>query len=196
MILQLKWRVYLPMRCFRYWIRSCPSPATETSKLCVKSSGPNWSPYWERASCHRVRSSEKIDKYIFGRKVIHVETNHKPLEDIFKKSLYDVPARLQRILLRSQRYNLEVTYKKGPLMYMADTLSRAFLDESMASEEVTSLELADHTENHQLDYRGCYPDFNATILKLTTGKALSCAWLIPWAAHSLMSPWRQRKWRP
>ena len=64
--------------------------------------------------------------------------------------MYDAPARLQRMLLRLQRYNLEVDYRKGPLMYIADTLSRAFLDESMASEELTSLELTDQTENHQL----------------------------------------------
>ena len=92
-------------------------------------------------------SSEKFDKYIFRRKIIYVETDHKPLEDIFKKSLYDAPARLQRMLLRLQRYNIEVSYKKGPLMYIADTLSRAFLDESMASEEVTYLELSDYTDN-------------------------------------------------
>ena len=36
-----------------------------------------------------------FDKYIFGRDVIH-----KPLEEIFKKSLCDAPARLLRMLLR------------------------------------------------------------------------------------------------
>lgn len=90
---------------------------------------------------------EKFDKYIFGRDVVHVETDHKPLEEIFKKSLCDAPARLQRMLLRLQRYNLEVKYKKGPLMFIADTLSRAYLRETVPSEEVKSLELVDHTEN-------------------------------------------------
>ncbi|KAL9975311.1 hypothetical protein ACROYT_G012464 [Oculina patagonica] len=87
-----------------------------------------------------------IDKYIFGRDVVHVETDHKPLEEIFKKSLCDAPARLQRMLLRLQRYNLDVKYKKGPLMYIADTLSRAYLDETVSCEEVKSLELVDHLE--------------------------------------------------
>ena len=77
-----------------------------------------------------VFACEKFDKYIFGRDVIHTETDHKPLEEIFKKSLCDAPARLQRMLLRLQRYNLDVKYKKGPLMYIADTLSRAYLDET------------------------------------------------------------------
>ena len=34
-----------------------------------------------------VFACDKFDKYIFGRDVIHVETNHKPLEEIFKKIL-------------------------------------------------------------------------------------------------------------
>ena len=76
---------------------------------------------------------EKFDKYIFGRDVVHVETGHKPLEEMFKKSLCDAPARLQRMLLRLQRYNLEVRYERGPLMYIADTLSRAYLKETLPS---------------------------------------------------------------
>ena len=60
-----------------------------------------------------VFACEKFDVYIFGRDVVHVETDHKPLE----KSLCDAPARLQRMLLRLQRYNLEVKYKKGSLMF-------------------------------------------------------------------------------
>jgi len=93
-----------------------------------------------------VFACEKFDKYIFGRDVIHTETDHKPLEEIFKKSLCDAPARLQRMLLRLQRYNLDVKYKKGPLMYIADTLSYAYLDETVSCEEVKSLELVDHLE--------------------------------------------------
>ena len=46
-----------------------------------------------------VFACEKFDDYIFGRDVVHVETDHKPLEEIFKKSLCDAPARLQRMLL-------------------------------------------------------------------------------------------------
>jgi len=45
------------------------------------------------------------------------------------------------MLLRLQRYNLDVKYKKGPLMYIADTLSCAYLDEMVSCEEVKSLEL-------------------------------------------------------
>ena len=41
---------------------------------------------------------EKFHTYLYGRKVI-VETDHKPLETIFKKSLNSAPPRLQGMLL-------------------------------------------------------------------------------------------------
>jgi len=45
-----------------------------------------------------VFACEKFGKYVFGRDVVHVETDHNPLKKIFKKSLCDAPARLQRML--------------------------------------------------------------------------------------------------
>jgi len=51
------------------------------------------------------------------------------------------------MLLRLQSYNLEVSYKKGPLMFIAVTFSRAYLRETLPSEDVNSLEFADHTQN-------------------------------------------------
>ena len=83
----------------------------------------------------------KFDKYIFGRGVVHVEPDHKPLEEIFIESICGAPARLQRMLLRLERYNLHVRYKRGPLMLIAHTLSRSYLKETLTSEEVKSLEL-------------------------------------------------------
>ena len=71
---------------------------------------------------------ERFESYLYGRKVI-VESDHKPLESILK-SLLSVPKRLQRMMLRLQKFELEVVYKKGPLMFMADTLSRATLEQS------------------------------------------------------------------
>ena len=43
---------------------------------------------------------EKFDKYIFGRDIVNVETDHKPLEEIFEKSLCNALSRLKRLLLR------------------------------------------------------------------------------------------------
>lgn len=72
---------------------------------------------------------EKFHQYIFGRSVT-VESDHKPLQSIFKKSLHQAPARLQRLLLSLQKYDLNVIFKPGKTMFLADTLSRAFLPET------------------------------------------------------------------
>ncbi|XP_033747087.1 uncharacterized protein K02A2.6-like [Pecten maximus] len=68
----------------------------------------------------------KFEQYTYGNKVI-VESDHKPLEIIHKKNLFSTPKRLQRMLLNLQRFDYTIIYKKGTHMYMADTLSRAFL---------------------------------------------------------------------
>ena len=60
---------------------------------------------------------------------MHVQSDHKPLEAIFVKPLTAAPKRLQGMLLRLQKFNLKVRYKKGTEMFIADTLSRAPLPE-------------------------------------------------------------------
>ena len=70
-----------------------------------------------------VYACEKFDQYILGQDVITVETDHKPLIPIFKKPLLSAPKRLQRMLLRLQKYNLHVTYLLGKHIYIADMLS-------------------------------------------------------------------------
>ncbi len=74
----------------------------------------------------------RFEQYVYGRPV-HVETDHKPLESIFKKSLISAPKRLQRMLLRLQKFDLFVSYKKGSEMVLADTLSRAYRKRTCAS---------------------------------------------------------------
>ena len=69
---------------------------------------------------------EKFESYLYGRK-FKVETDHKPLESILKNSLLSAPKRLQRMMLRLQNFDFEVEYKKGTLLHLADTLSRAYL---------------------------------------------------------------------
>ena len=69
---------------------------------------------------------EKFETFLYGRKVL-VKSDHKPMEAIFKKRLLNAPKRLQRMLLRLQRYEFEVSYKKGTSLLMADPLSRAYL---------------------------------------------------------------------
>ena len=73
-----------------------------------------------------VHSCKKFHHYIFGRPV-KVESDHKPLQSIFKKPLLAAPMRLQTMLLRLQPYDLEVQYKCGTDIPIGDTLSRANL---------------------------------------------------------------------
>ncbi|VDI47523.1 Hypothetical predicted protein [Mytilus galloprovincialis] len=72
---------------------------------------------------------ERFHQYTYGR-IVNVDSDHKPLESIVKKSLLAAPRRLQRMLLRIQQYNYNIRYKPGSTMYIADTLSRAYLKET------------------------------------------------------------------
>ena len=60
-----------------------------------------------------VFACEKFDQYISGRSDVVVQSDHKPLETIFKKPIHSSPKRLQRIRLRLQNYDIQVEYKKG-----------------------------------------------------------------------------------
>ena len=92
-----------------------------------------------------VFACDHFNMYIYGRKEVNIETDHQPLEAIMKKPLYSAPERLQRMLLRLQKYNLLIKYKKGQQMYLADTLSRAYLEASHICEAVQELEEIDLT---------------------------------------------------
>ena len=76
-----------------------------------------------------VFACEKFDQYIFGRSDVVVESDHPPLETIFKQLILTSPKRLQRMRLRLQNYNIQVVYKRGTTMFLADTLSRAYLED-------------------------------------------------------------------
>lgn len=69
---------------------------------------------------------EKFNDYTFGNKTI-VFSDHKKIKSILKKPLHLAPKRLQGMIIRFQQYDLEVRYEKGSKMFLADTLSRAFL---------------------------------------------------------------------
>ena len=66
---------------------------------------------------------EKFEYYLLDRRII-VETDHSPLEQIFKKNINEAPSRLQRLLLRCLRFDVNVQYKQGRSIPVADALSR------------------------------------------------------------------------
>ena len=60
-------------------------------------------------------------------KFVTVKTDHKPLVTIFKTSLDKAPARFQNMLMKLQKYNLQVIYKCGKDMHLDDALSRVYI---------------------------------------------------------------------
>ena len=74
---------------------------------------------------------KKFHCYLYGQQIT-VTSDHKPLIPIFKKPLANVTPRLTRILLSLQNYNLNVQWKPGKDMKLADFLSRAYLQDTYA----------------------------------------------------------------
>ena len=66
---------------------------------------------------------EKFHTFCYGRSTI-VLSDHKPLASIVRKDLVNAPPRLQRLLLRLQKYNVTKWYKPGKSMILVDHLSR------------------------------------------------------------------------
>ena len=82
----------------------------------------------------------RFDQWLYGKPDIVVHTDHQPLETIFKKPLDKAPARLQKMMMRLQRYSFKVEYRKGTSLYIADTLARAALPVSVDA-KVTGFEV-------------------------------------------------------
>ena len=49
---------------------------------------------------------ERFDQYTYGRR-LYVQNDHKPLENILRKTLSQAPRRLQNLLMRLYRYDCE-----------------------------------------------------------------------------------------
>ena len=89
-----------------------------------------------------VFAMERFHQYVFAHPVT-VETDHKPLLAIVKKALSSAPKRLQRMLLRLQRYTFQLIFKPGSELILADTLSRAFVPGDTTDDRDTSVRRRD-----------------------------------------------------
>ena len=99
----------------------------------------------EKELLAQVFGAERNHQFVYGRRIV-LWSDHKPLETICKKPLAIAPKRLQRLLLRLQQYDVEIRYKPGPEMHLADTLSRAYLpteDQSPAETEAERIHAVD-----------------------------------------------------
>ena len=92
---------------------------------------------------------ETFHTYTYGREVF-AESDDKPLEAIFKKPLHRALKRLQRMLMRVQLYNVSLGYKKGSTMYLADTLSRAYLPYDGSQDVASEIESINMTQHIRL----------------------------------------------
>ena len=73
-----------------------------------------------------MQALSRYHTYLYARPdKVRVQTDHKPLLAITKKALGAAPKRLQRMLLRLQRYNFDLQWVPGSDLVLADTLSRA-----------------------------------------------------------------------
>ena len=63
-----------------------------------------------------------------------VQTDRKPLETILRKPMKAAPLRLQAMILKVSGYDLKVGYLPSKKQILADTLSRASLNEEPLEE--------------------------------------------------------------
>ena len=82
----------------------------------------------EREMLAVVFGCERFHNYVYGTRFT-IQSDHKPLEMISRKNLYAAPTRLQRMLLRVQQYDFDITYLPGKDVLLADALSRQPLDD-------------------------------------------------------------------
>ena len=86
---------------------------------------------------HRFKEKTRkkyIGAIVFGatkfHKYIYVESDHRPLESLFKKPLSQTLPRIQRMMLKVQKYDFRVHYKSGRELHIADTSSRACISQT------------------------------------------------------------------
>ena len=77
---------------------------------------------------------ERLNDYVYGTQ-FSVESDHKPLQSIFKKTINAAPPRIERMLLRLQKYDFNLTFVPGTSIPVPDALSRAYLPAADSEEQ-------------------------------------------------------------
>ncbi|GFR29096.1 retrovirus-related Pol polyprotein from transposon 17.6 [Trichonephila clavata] len=88
---------------------------------------------------------EHFNYYTYGS-IVTVQTDHKPILGLSKKPCDTISPRLQRMLLRLDKYNIQLEYVPGKNLVIADALSRAQsttdkLDEVLGQEATVRINL-------------------------------------------------------
>lgn len=76
---------------------------------------------------------QKYHNFVYGKRFV-VQSDHKPLTSIVNKPMHAISSRLQRMLLKLIKYQFEIVYVKGSEMYLADTLSRSYLEDRVSDD--------------------------------------------------------------
>lgn len=120
--------------------------STDASKdglgaVLLQAEGENWKPvaYASRSMTKTETKYAQIEKeclglayglerfhcYVYGLPTFTVETDHRPLVSIIKKNLNEMSPRIQRLIMKLQRYDFDLMYTPGKHLVLADALSRA-----------------------------------------------------------------------
>ena len=128
-----------PGRCFVEGPWCHPPTEWSTCVLWIKGTHENYSNI-KREALGLVWELERLHYFIYGKQCT-IQTDHKPLEAIFRKELSSCPAKLQRFVLGALKYNVKVTYVKGTDVPIADALSRVSLQPAAANSQLPQLDI-------------------------------------------------------
>lgn len=83
-----------------------------------------------------VFACKKFHKLIYRQEIIKIFTDRQPLISVMKKEINKIPNnRLRRMRLKLIIYNTDVQYCPGKYMYIADLLSRNYIQRAEMTEE-------------------------------------------------------------
>ena len=77
----------------------------------------------EREALGMLFGATKFHQYVFG-KSFTMETDHKPLVNIFEGYLNEAPAQIQCIMLKLQKYDFNIELVPRKFIMLADSLSK------------------------------------------------------------------------
>lgn len=137
-------------------LMQCGHPVAYASRALTDSE-KNW-PQIDKELLAIEYGFEKFHSYVYGRPV-NFQTDHNPLVSIVKKELHKASPRLQKLLLRLMKYHVHrISYVPGKYLYLADTLSRAYIGdaEGEIEEEIVMVHTVQVCEEKEEALREAY----------------------------------------
>ena len=98
----------------------------------------------EKELLAEVFATNKFHQGIYGKE-IDAHTDHKPLEVIMKKPIGNATARVQRMMLKLQRYTINLVYVPRKHLHVADALSRAYIEYEADGGFIDAIEVMVHS---------------------------------------------------